>query len=67
MTTQTAPLSKAIAPLTLFRSSWNAGDEIDKASHLTATDLDLIIDAAKPNADLEPGFRLTADDLGNMA
>jgi hypothetical protein len=63
----TKKLAEAVARLTLFRAYWEAGDEIDKTSHLTADDLDLIIDAVQPHADLEPGGSLTADDLGNMA
>jgi hypothetical protein len=36
-------LKTAIARLTEFRASWNAGDLIDEDSKLTADDLDLLI------------------------
>ncbi len=59
-------LTIAMKRLSQFRKTWEPGDEIDEISHLTAGDLDLIIDALQPHADLEPGS-LTADDLADMA
>jgi len=60
-------LTSAIARLRAFRSSWDAEDQIDEATGLTAQDLDLVLAALEPGADLEPGGSLTADDLGNLA
>lgn len=41
--TMTDPLNTAIARLAEFRATWEAGDQIDEYSKLTADDLDLIL------------------------
>jgi hypothetical protein len=52
-------LGGAIARLAAFRLSLSAGDEIDERSHLTADDLDTIIDAVAADA--------VIDTLGSVA
>jgi hypothetical protein len=71
----TETLAKAIAHVRDFRTSLYDGDEIDEASRLSATDLDIVIAAAErqlqseqaAGSDLEPGGSLSVDDLGDVA
>ncbi|MBB4155294.1 hypothetical protein GGQ80_003214 [Sphingomonas jinjuensis] len=60
-------LSAALDHLRRFRATFNAGDHVDEESGLTADDLDAILAAIEPPADLESGGSLSIDDLGDVA
>lgn len=61
-------LISALARLRAFRSTWNAEDEIDEVSHLTAADLDMILAAADGPNDDEAGASNGGDyDISKLA
>lgn len=60
-------LDAALDRLARFRAAHDADATIDAASGLTAADLDVIVAAAKPPSDLEPGGSQSLDDLANFA
>lgn len=60
-------LNAALDHLRRFRATFNAGDQVDEESGLTADDLDAIIAAVRSPTDLEPGGSLSIDDIGDVA
>lgn len=71
----TQTLAKAIAHIRAFRETLYDGDEVDEASGLSASDLDIVIAAAErqlaaersAGSDMEPGGGPSLDDLGDVA